>query len=269
MAAKAKANTTTKVAPQTVAISKVDPSWEIKDRAYYLLHGKSPITLILASKHSSSFPLMYFDEKLGYERELRYATNQKSPFVDEQKGTVTVAHIVFKDGVLLIPKKMQALQKLLSLYHPQNGKTYMEQDEVAEAIDELEDLQLEIDALNLANTLDIEHAEAILRTELGTAVSKMTSKELKRDLMLLAKNNPPLFISLANDENVELRSFGIRAVEAGILSISSDQKTFMWASNGRKLMTVPFEEHPYSALASWFKTDEGMQVYSSIEKKFE
>jgi len=269
MAAKAKANTTTKVAPQTVAISKVDPSWEIKDRAYYLLHGKSPITLILASKHSSSFPLMYFDEKLGYERELRYATNKKSPFVDEQEGTVTVAHIVFKDGVLLVPKKMQALQKLLSLYHPQNGKTYMEQDEVAEAIDELEDLQLEIDALNLANTLDIEHAEAILRTELGTAVSKMTSKELKRDLMLLAKNNPPLFISLANDENVELRSFGIRAVEAGILSISSDQKTFMWASNGRKLMTVPFEEHPYSALASWFKTDEGMQVYSSIEKKFE
>ena len=264
----AKANTTTKVAPQKVAISKVDPRWEIKDRAYYLLHGKSPITLILASKHSSSFPLMYFDEKLGYERELRYATNQKSPFVDEQKGTVTVAHIVFKDGVLLIPKKMQALQKLLSLYHPQNGKTYMEQDEVAEAIDELEDLQLEIDALNLANTLDIEHAEAILRTELGTAVSKMTSKELKRDLMLLAKNNPPLFISLANDENVELRSFGIRAVEAGILSISSDQKTFMWASNGKKLMTVPFEEHPYSALASWFKTDEGMQVYSSIEKKF-
>jgi len=264
----AKANTTTKVAPQKVAISKVDPRWEIKDRAYYLLNGKSPITLILASKHSSSFPLMYFDEKLGYERELRYATNQKSPFVDEQKGTVTVAHIVFKDGVLLIPKKMQALQKLLSLYHPQNGKTYMEQDEVAEAIDELEDLQLEIDALNLANTLDIEHAEAILRTELGTAVSKMTSKELKRDLMLLAKNNPPLFISLANDENVELRSFGIRAVEAGILSISSDQKTFMWASNGKKLMTVPFEEHPYSALASWFKTDEGMQVYSSIEKKF-
>ena len=30
--------------------------------------------------------------------------------------------------------------------------------------------------------------------------------------MLLAKSNPALFISLAHDENVELRSFGIRAV---------------------------------------------------------
>ncbi len=257
-----KANTTTAAKP-----APPKNTWEIKDRAYYLLHGKSPITLILASKHSSQFPLMYFDENLGYQRELRYATNQKSPFVDEQNGTVTVAHIVFKDGVLLVPKKMQALQKLLSLYHPQAGKTYMEQDELAEAIDELEDLQLEIDALNLANTLDVDHAEAILRTELGSAVASMSSKELKRDLMLLAKDNPALFISLANDENVELRSFGIRAVESGIITLSEDQKVFKWGSNQKKLMTVPFDEHPYSALASWFKTDEGMLVYKSIEKK--
>ena len=72
----------------------------------------------------------------------------------------------------------------------------------------------------------------------------------------------------AKDENVELRSFGIRAAEAGIISLSQDQKTFKWATNGKKLMTVPFDEHPYSALASWFKTDEGMLVYKSIEKKF-
>ena len=25
-------------------------------------------------------------------------------------------------------------------------------------------------------------------------------------------------------------------------------------------LTVPFEEHPYSALAAWFKTDEGIEV---------
>ena len=41
----------------------------------------------------------------------------------------------------------------------------------------------------------------------------------------------------------------------------------MWGSNGRKLMTVPFDEHPYTALAHWFKTDEGMEIYSNIEKR--
>jgi hypothetical protein len=250
------------------AKEKTKDTWELKDRRYYLSHDKSPLTMTLASKHSELHPMMYFDEKLGYERELRYATNQLSTFVDEQKGPVTLAHIVFIQGVLMVPKNKQNLQKLLSLYHPQRGLTYKEQDEVANAVNQLDDIQLEIEALNLANTLELEHAEAILRTELGSAVSTMSSKELKRDLMLLAKSNPALFISLAQDENVELRSFGIRAAEAGIIALSSDQKTFKWVVNGRKLMEVPFDEHPYSALASWFKTDEGMLVYKSIEKKF-
>ena len=252
----------------TKAKEKTTVEWEIKDRLYYLKNNLSPLTFTLASKHSSRHPLMYFDKELGYERELRYATNQISPFVDEQEGLATLAHIVFKNGVLMVPKQKQSLQRILSLYRPQRNMLYAEQDQVAEAVNELEDIELEIEALNLAQQLDLDHAEAILRTELGSSVTKMTSKELKRDLMLLAKSNPALFISLAHDENVELRSFGIRAAEANIIKLSPDQKTFKWAANGKKLMEVPFDEHPYSALASWFKTDEGMLVYKSIEKKF-
>jgi hypothetical protein len=95
----------------------------------------------------------------------------------------------------------------------------------------------------------------------------MSSKELKRDLLLFAKKNPKLLLELANDENVQLRNFGIKATEMGILKLSSDQRYFSWTSTNRKLMTVPFDEHPYSALAAWFKTDEGMEIYSNIEKR--
>jgi len=107
-----------------------------------------------------------------------------------------------------------------------------------------------------------------MRVEVGSSVSDMSSKEIKRDLLLYAKRNPALFLELVNDENVELRNFGIRATEAGIISLAQDQRTFTWASNGRKLMNVPFDENPYSAMAAWFKTDEGVEVYKSIEKKF-
>ena len=31
-------------------------------------------------------------------------------------------------------------------------------------------------------------------------------------------------------------------------------------------MTVPFDEHPYFALAAFFRTDEGMEIYKAIEK---
>jgi hypothetical protein len=139
---------------------------------------------------------------------------------------------------------------------------------VEEAKDELLDLELEIEALNLAQNIDVDQAEAIMRVDIGSKVSDMSSKELKRDLLLFAKHNPKLFITLANDDNVQLRNFAIRAAEAKIIKLADDQRTFTWASNGRKLMTVPFDENPYSAMASFFKTDEGIQVFQSIEKKF-
>ena len=102
--------------------------------------------------------------------------------------------------------------------------------------------------------------------ELAYQISK-ASKELKRDLLVFARNNPALFLELAADDNVQLRNFGIKATELGIIKLSSDQRTFSWGTNDRKLMTVPFDEHPYSALAAWFKTDEGMEIYTNIEKR--
>ena len=123
------------------------------------------------------------------------------------------------------------------------------------------------EALKIAKDLDIDMVEAIMRVEIGSKVSELSSKELKRDLLLYAKRNPILFLELVNDDNVELRNFGIKATELGIIKLSQDQRTFSWGSNDRKLMNVPFDEHPYTALAHWFKTDEGMEIYSNIEKQ--
>ena len=175
--------------------------------------------------------------------------------------------LFFDNGSLVVPKTKQNLQKLLSLYHPLRDRVYFEFDSVEEAVDELDILELQIDALNAASSMDIDQVEAIMRTETGSKVSNMSSKELKRDLLLFARSNPYLFLELANDENVELRNLAVKSVELGIVALSSDQRTFSWASNGRKLMTVPFDENPYSAMAAFFKTDEGVEVFKSIEKK--
>ena len=270
MAKKATAETV-EVAPQEVAVKSAPkptkPTWEIKDRVYYLTGKKSPLTLTIPGKHTRKHALLYFDEKTGKQREIRYATNQDSPLVDEQKGEVTMGHIRFYDGTLTVKKEQQNLQKLLSLYHPLKGKLYEEFSAKEEAVDQLEILDLQIDALNAARNIDIDQAEAILRVEIGSKVNTMSSKEIKRDLLLFARNNPGLFISLANDDNVQLRNLAIRASEAGIINLSPDQRTFTWGSNGRKLMNVPFDENPYSAFAAFLKTDEGVEIYKSIDKK--
>jgi hypothetical protein len=117
--------------------------------------------------------------------------------------------------------------------------------------------------------MEIDHAEAVLRVEIGSLVNNLTSKELRRDLLIMAKNNPAGFLDIASDENVGLRNIGIVAVEKGVIKISQDQREFSWGTNDRKLMTVPFDENPYSALAAWFKTDEGVQVFKTIKKKLQ
>lgn len=244
------------------AVKEKPTAWEIKDRNYYLLGSKTPIVHKLKSRN-----IFWFDEEKGFERELKYTANQQTVFVDEFKGEARLGHIVFRDGVLFVPREKQTLQKLLSLYHPDLNKKFAEFNAEEEAVDELEIINLEIEALMAAQSLDIEHAEAIVRVNVGSKVSEMTSSELKRDLLIFAKRDPELFLELANDPNIQVRNMGIKAVENGIIKLAGDQRTFSWASNGRKLMTVPFDENPYSALAAWFKTDEGVEVYQTIEKR--
>ena len=252
------------VVEQPKARERVKPKneWEIKDRLYILKGGKKPL-----SRSIKSANIYYFDEEKGYERELKYCQNQKTPFVDEMKGDQRLEHIIFRSGNLLVEKEKVTLQKLLSLYHPNRDNIYEEYKPAALAADEIDVLEMQVDALTAARNVDIDMAEAIMRVEVGSKVSNLSSKELRRDLLVFAKNNPKLFLELADDENVMLRNFGIRAVEAGILRLSSDQRNFLWGSNGRKLMVIPFDEHPYTALAHWFKTDEGMEIYSNIEKR--
>jgi len=236
--------------------------WEIKDRLYYLKDGKKPLSRSIRSAN-----LYWFDKEKGYEREIKYCENQATAFVDEMKGDQRLSHIIFRSGIIMVPKEKTVLQKFLSIYHPDRDAMFYEDKPVARAEDHLDWLEFEIAAMNAANNLDIDMMEAIMRVEVGSQVSEMSSKELKRDLLLFAKKNPKLFLELVTDKNIGLRNIAIKACEAYIIELSQDQRSFSWKSTGRKLMNVPFDENPYSALASWFKTDEGVEVYSQIEKR--
>ena len=237
-------------------------NWEIKDRTYILRNGISPLTYKIKSTG-----LLWFDENKGINREIRYADNQKSLFIDEQDGFAQLKHIVFQDGVLMVPRTQPLLQQLLSLYHPDRLNLWEEIDHVKEAVDDIDIIELELEALKLVQELDVEHLEAILRTEIGSDVTTMSSKEIKRDCYLFAKSDPELFIEVAKDEDIKLRNLANRCVEAGIVKLTDDNTEFKWSANGKKIMTVPFDEHPYAAFARFLKTDEGVDVMKAIEKK--
>ena len=97
---------------------------QIKDKVYQLTLQKTPIVYILKSRG-----ILWYDEKKGYEREIKYCENQKTIFVDEMKGPERMSHIIFRDGNLFVPKEKQILQKFLA-YHPDNGVKFKENNPV-------------------------------------------------------------------------------------------------------------------------------------------
>ena len=165
----------------TNVTEKPTNKWQVKDRLYELIGDRIPPVYMMKSRG-----LYWFDNEAGYEREIKYCRNQQTVFVDEMKGPQRLGHIVFRNGNLFVEKEQTTLQKFLSIYHPDSGTVYKEFDADVEAASDIDILELQLEAMNLVKTLDVDHMEAILRSEVGNDVSKMTSKELKRDALIFA-----------------------------------------------------------------------------------
>ena len=239
-------------------------NWDIKDRTYLLKSKDKPLTYRINTSR-----LTVFDESTKTNRGIRYAENQPSLFTNEQRGISKMSHVSFTDGVLHVPKTNPTLQILMSKLHPQAGTKWVELDNEKRAKDELAVMEKEMEATQLAASLDVEHLEAIMRTELGQGVKELSSRELKRDAYIFARKNPELFTELANDEDIKLRNLANRVVEEGYVNLTDDNTVFKWASNGKKIFTVPFDQHPYAAFAQFFKTDEGADVFTALMKKLD
>jgi len=242
---------------------------ELKDKVYILLSEATPISYQLRSRHTKYSDLTYFD---GQEpRALRYCTNQRDIFIDKQSDIVVLGAIVFEDGKLMVPKNNTTLQKFL-LHHPDNkengGSIFAEFDPDKKAQEDLDILEKQQEAINTAFELEISDLEAVGRVLFKSKVDNMPTGELKRDLVIYARNNPIKFMELVNDSDIKLRNLAIRAVDMGIIGIKDDNTTVYWNDKSKKVITkLPFGSNPYSSLSQFFKTDEGVEVMQSIGVK--
>tara|TARA_R100000541_G_scaffold53985_1_gene62325 strand:- start:184 stop:939 length:756 start_codon:yes stop_codon:yes gene_type:complete len=240
---------------------------KLVNKSYKLTGERSPLSFMLASRHHRRSPLMYFDEDQGLNRPLRYARNQKSPFEDEQDGNAILEPIVFEDGMLAVSKENQVLQKFLS-YHPGNGSTFVEINTQRDAAQELESVELELDAQVLARGLDTEKLVSVCRVFLGVAVDKMSIPELKRDVLLFAKHEPYEFMEVLNDPMLELTNIVAQFFDNGLLTFQNNKKDvyFSLKKNKSKLLTVPYGEEAYYIVASYMQSDEGIETYKLLKK---
>lgn len=235
------------------------------NKTYRLLNG-SPLSYVLPSRNNPRYPLMWYDEKNNVNRALRYATNQKSPFEDEQDGNAILEPIVFEDGLLTVPKNNPALQQFLH-YHPLNGKVFTEVDKEKDASAEVQDLNVEVDALIEARQLSIDQIEMVSRVIFGKDPSTISTAELRRDILVFAKNNPRDFLDIINDPELKFQAKVRMFFENNLLILKNNNKEvwFNTQTNKKKMMTIPFGDEPHDAAASYLQSDEGLDSLKMLE----
>lgn len=235
------------------------------DKVYRLLNG-NPLSYTLASRNTQRFPLMWYDEKNNINRPLRYASNQKSPFEDEQDGNAILEPIVFEDGLLRVPKNNPVLQEFLH-YHPLNGISFIEVDKEKDASKELEDINVEVEALIKAKELSIEQIETLTRVIFGKDPSTISTAELKRDILVFAKSNPHDFLNTLDDPDLKYQAKVRLFFENKLLTFRNNDREvwFNTPTNKKKMFSIPFGQDPYEAVAVFLQTDEGIDALKMLE----
>jgi hypothetical protein len=209
---------------------------------------------------------MWYDEKKNENRALRYAINQKSPFEDEQDGNAILEPIIFEDGFLSVSRTNPSLQAFLH-YHPLNGRVFVEVDEEKDAADEVEDLDIEIDALVEARKLSIEQIETLTRVMFGKDPSTISTAELKRDILVFAKNDPRGFLATLNDPELQFQAKVRLFFEEKLLALRNNDKEvwFSTPTNKKKMLSVPYGEDPYEMAGFFLSSDEGIDALKMLE----
>lgn len=244
---------------------------EPKDRTYILKNDQSPLAYYIASKDTPRKRLLYYCEETNTNHPLRYARNSNSPFQEEQDQNVIVEPIVFEDGVLNVPKTNPVLQQFLH-YHPANGSEFIEFDNEKDAEEDIESMYSELDAQLAARDLaanDFNTLESVARILVGSRVDRMTSSEVKRDMMIYAKRYPQDFLEAVNDPSLKINNIAARAISDGYLATRNQGRDlyFNLKENKKKLLTVPFGANPATVLASYLQSDEGIELYQFLEDR--
>jgi hypothetical protein len=239
---------------------------QFKDRMFILTRDNAPLSYTLPSRNTKRFSLLHFDGNTN--RALRYARNQKSVFEDEQDDRAILEPITFEDGVLVVPSTNPLLGKFMDL-HPLNGEVFRELNEENEANEDIEILNIELDAQVMARSMSLETMESVGRLIYGPSIDRLTSVELKRDIMLYARKYPRQFIELANDPDLEDNAMASKALSEGMFTLRNNNREiwFNMPGNKRKLMNIQPGEDPVSVLSTYFESEEGAPIAEAVKSK--
>lgn len=245
-------------------------------KVYRLCNGKAPLSLLLASKNTHRKTIVWYDEEKNESRPLRFALNQKSIFEDEQNGHIVMGEIEFVDGTLVCdPRRDVNKIKFLDL-HPDNkangGGIFEVMDHEAEAKKIIDLIEIEAEAVSLARTIDEDDLEGIGVKIWGNKALNTRTSELRRDVLIYARNNPEAFLEMFEDVDSDVQVTIARALENKYIQWRKDDTELYWNLKDNKKMIHRVERggNPEKSLHKFITTSrEGGEFYNALMKIME
>lgn len=209
-----------------------------------------------------------YDKASGRVRQIRYCPGEPSIYKDEQSSNSRRSHVVFRDGMLVVPENQPNLAEFM-LVHPDNqangGGLFRLVDNTRNSEQEVENEFLTHDAVALVRTKDSDEILAVA-VALGVNIEQKMI-EIRRELLREAKANPKAFIEMFDDPRVKTRSAIIQAVDFQILAAKPDG--IYWFDSGRLIISVPAGQDPTDIMVRFCLTEKGAIVYEEIVSRLE
>jgi hypothetical protein len=153
--------------------------------------------------------------------------------------------------------------------HPLNGDVFKELNNEKEATIDIEELNIELDAQIAARSLSLDTMLSVAQLIYGSVIDTMTTPEIKRDILLYAREYPKQFLEMIEDPDLEDSAMASKALNAGMFTLRNNNKEiwFNLPGNKRKLMNIQPGEDPVSLLTIYFESEEGAPIAEIVKSK--
>ncbi len=229
---------------------------------YKLIKGGGAITIL------PSNGITVYDESKNEVREIRYCSNQKSIYVDEQEGTSTREPIKFFEGVLAVSHTKPNLIAFMEA-HPNNssngGRLFELIDTERDNEKTVEQEFLVHDAITLVREKSAEELVPV-GSHFGISLEESIS-DFKYELLKVAKSKSKEFIDSFDNPVVTMKAKLTRASDFGIIKFN-DTGAY-WADGNRLIVATPTGYSSLNTLTQHCLTDKGASTFAKIESELD
>ena len=216
-----------------------------------------------------------FDESTGRNRKIQYVLGEQSIYADEQSSfNPVLGDIIFHNGSLPVQYQQVTLREFLekSNYNISNPERMSTKKSIFETVDletsagkDLQSLETEFHVMETLMSMDAQKMVGYARA-MEVNVNR-SMYEIKHDMMIMAKNDPELFMEQISNPKLERKQVIMDADENNILTIDTANRRVSWGIGSKQMITVvPVGLNPYDHFVDYTFETEGKEVFNKIKK---